>query len=409
MMPCTRPAPRSRKASCRAAALRFCAPPRRSRRSVPTTTTRRPGSRSCARRSPGRRARSPSTPARTAPGSWARSWSRISTASASTPSPASTATWCRKASSIRPRWFAPRCRTRPPWPACSSPPRRWSPRCRRSRRLPCRRAPAEWAAEWTSKENATAIVRSCPGSLAKLRGFPDFLYLRVRGRPLLSGLETWVCKRDRRREISYPRRGVHMSRGIYRLSGADLRRSKPGLFGDGNGLWLQVNVAKNGKRFNRSWIFRYTTNGRTTEMGLGSLDVVGLKEAREQAREYCALRLRGVDPLQHRNAQRAAVVAADMKSTTFEAAAHAYIGAHRNEWRSQKHAHEWPRSLIKHVFPTLGPSPVSTIDTALVVKALEKVWQSAPETAARLRGRIEAILDWSTVAGYRSGDNPARW
>jgi len=200
-----------------------------------------------------------------------------------------------------------------------------------------------------------------------------------------------------------------MSRGIYRLSGADLRRSKPGLFGDGNGLWLQVNVAKNGKRFNRSWIFRYTTNGRTTEMGLGSLDVVGLKEAREQAREYCALRLRGVDPLQHRNAQRAAVAAADMKSTTFEAAAHAYIAAHRNEWRSQKHAQEWPRSLIKHVFPTLGPSPVSMIDTALVVKALEKVWQSAPETAARLRGRIEAILDWSTVAGYRSGDNPARW
>src|SRR5262249_57202686 len=99
----------------------------------------------------------------------------------------------------------------------------------------------------------------------------------------------------------------------------------------GTVFWSQVNVAKNGKRFNRSWIFRYTTNGRTTEMGLGSLDVIGLKEAREQAREYCALRLRGVDPLQHRNAQRATVAAADMKSTTFEAAAQAYIAAHRNE------------------------------------------------------------------------------
>jgi integrase len=200
-----------------------------------------------------------------------------------------------------------------------------------------------------------------------------------------------------------------MGHGIYRLSGADLRRAKPGLFGDGNGLWLQVTVAKDGKCRNRSWIFRYTANGRTTEMGLGSLNVVGLKEAREQAREYCALRLRGIDPLQHRNAQRAAVVAANMKSITFEAAAHAYITAHRDEWRSQQHAQEWPRSLAKHVFPTLGSLSVSTIDTALMVKSLQTVWQSAPETAARLRGRVEAILDWSTVAGYRSGDNPARW
>jgi integrase len=200
-----------------------------------------------------------------------------------------------------------------------------------------------------------------------------------------------------------------MGRGINRLSGADLRRSKPGLFGDGNGLWLQVTVAKDGKRRNRSWVFRYTTGGRTTEMGLGSLDVVGLKEAREQAREYCALRLRGIDPLQHRDAQRAAVAAANMKSLTFEAAAHAYIAAHRDEWRSQQHAQEWPRSLTQHVFPTLGSLPVSTIDTALVVKALGNVWQSAPETGARLRGRIAAILDWATVSGYRTGDNPARW
>jgi integrase len=200
-----------------------------------------------------------------------------------------------------------------------------------------------------------------------------------------------------------------MGRGLNRLSGADLRRSKPGLFGDGNGLWLQVTVAKDGKRRNRSWVFRYTTGGRTTEVGLGSLDVVGLKEAREQAREYCALRLRGVDPLQHRDAQRAAVAAANMKSLTFEAAAHAYIAAHRDEWRSQQHAQEWPRSLTQHVFPTLGSLPVSTIDTALVVKALGNVWQSAPETGARLRGRIEAILDWATVSGYRTGDNPARW
>jgi integrase len=201
-----------------------------------------------------------------------------------------------------------------------------------------------------------------------------------------------------------------MARGINRLSGADLRRSEPGLYGDGNNLFLQVSLSKtNGKQINRSWIFRYTTSGRAVEMGLGSLNVLGLKEAREQAREYCALRLRGIDPLEHRDAQRAAAAAASMKSITFEAAAHAYIAAHRSTWRNEKHAQEWPSSLRRHVFPTLGSLPVAMIDNALVVKALEKVWQSAPETGARCRGRVEAILDWATVSGYRSGDNPARW
>jgi integrase len=201
-----------------------------------------------------------------------------------------------------------------------------------------------------------------------------------------------------------------MSRGINRLSGADLRRSKPGLYGDGNNLFLQISVSKtDNKQINRSWIFRYTTSGRAIDMGLGSLNVIGLKQAREQAREYCALRLQGIDPKQHRDDQRAAAMAASMKSITFEAATHGYVTAHRDEWRSQQHAQEWPRSLAKHVFPTLGALPVASIDTPLVVKALSEVWQSAPETGARLRGRIEAILDWATVSGYRSGDNPARW
>src|SRR5262249_30916380 len=117
----------------------------------------------------------------------------------------------------------------------------------------------------------------------------------------------------------------------------------------------------------------------------------------------------GIDPLEHRNAQRAAASAASMKSITFEAAAHAYIAAHRGEWRNQKHAQEWPDSLRRHIFPTLGPLPVATIDTALVVKALKPAWNKVPETAARLRGRIEAILDWCAGSGFRPGDTPARW
>src|SRR5262249_19383513 len=191
------------------------------------------------------------------------------------------------------------------------------------------------------------------------------LSLRVRSRPLVSTFRSGY--RGRYEE--------GMARGINRLSGADLRRTKPGLYGDGNNLFLQVSVSKaNRKQINRSWSFRYANAaGRIIEMGLGSLNVIGLKEARDQAREYCALRLRGIDPLQHRNDQRAATAAAGMKSITFEAAAHAYIAAHRNEWRSQEHAAEWPASLRRHVFPTIGSLPVSTIDTALVVKALEKV------------------------------------
>jgi integrase len=200
-----------------------------------------------------------------------------------------------------------------------------------------------------------------------------------------------------------------MSRGINRLSAADLRRKEPGTYGDGNNLYLQVSVSKtNSKQINRSWVFRYSA-AKTIEMGLGSAAVVGLKEAREQAREYCALRLRGIDPKQHRDDQLAAAKAASMKSITFEAAAHSYIAAHRDEWRSEQHAQEWPRSLAKYVFPTLGSLPVAMIDTPLVVKALESAWDKVPETAARLRGRVESILDWCAVSGFRSGDNPARW
>src|SRR5262245_28941225 len=200
-----------------------------------------------------------------------------------------------------------------------------------------------------------------------------------------------------------------MSRGINRLSGADLRRSAPGHYGDGNGLWRQVSIAADGKRRNRSWVFRWEHAGRVREMGLGSADVVRLAEAREKARQACLLRLQGIDPLEHRRAQRAAAAAATMRVLSFEQAAHAYLAAKRDEWRSQQHAQEWPASLRKHVFPVLAKIPVAQIDTPAVMRALQPIWDSKRETASRLRGRIEAILDWATVSNYRTGDNPARW
>ena len=200
-----------------------------------------------------------------------------------------------------------------------------------------------------------------------------------------------------------------MAKGMFRLTAADLRRNAPGLYGDGHGLWLQVSVAKDGARRNRSWVFRYTANGRVREMGLGSLVTLGLAEARERARQCRMQRLDGIDPIEHRRRQRAAAAAASMRSISFESAALAYIAAHRETWRNEAHARQWPSSLRKHVFPTIGSLPVAAVDTAAVVKALTPVWGAARETASRLRGRIESILDWATVAGYRTGDNPARW
>jgi integrase len=203
---------------------------------------------------------------------------------------------------------------------------------------------------------------------------------------------------------------VEMGKGIGRLSGADLRRTTPGLRCDGGGLWLQITDAKDGGT-SRSWIFRYTLAGRTRSMGLGSLITVGLKDARERARRCRELVLDGIDPITQRDTDRAARLAASIKMMTFEQAALGYITAHRARWRNQQHALEWPTSLRAHVFPTLGKIDVRQIDTGHVVKALERVWQTAPETASRLRGRIEAILSWCAVAGFRDGNvpNPARF
>jgi integrase len=200
-----------------------------------------------------------------------------------------------------------------------------------------------------------------------------------------------------------------MVKGVYRLSAADLRRRTPGLYGDGHGLWLQVTVAKDGVRRNRSWVFRYMVGGRVREMGLGPLVTVGLADARERARRCRLQRLDGIDPIEHRKAQRAAAAAAIKRSTTFDECARALIAAKRNEWRSEKHAKAWPQTLARDISPVIGKLPVDAIDTALVVKALMPVWRRAPESGSRLRGRIEMILDWATVSGLRRGDNPARW
>jgi integrase len=180
--------------------------------------------------------------------------------------------------------------------------------------------------------------------------------------------------------------------------------SSPGYYGDGDGLWLQI--AKGGSK---SWIFRFTIAGKAREMGLGGLNAVSLSIARERAGQCRLLLSEGKDPIVARNAARTSDALRTSRLKTFDQCAAAYISAHRASWKNPKHIAQWESTLANYASPVFGALPVSDVDTDLVVKVLRPIWNVKTETAVRLRGRIESILDWATVSKYRSGDNPARW
>jgi integrase len=179
---------------------------------------------------------------------------------------------------------------------------------------------------------------------------------------------------------------------------------KPGYYGDGGGLVLRV-----GDGGSKVWLYRYKTQGRVREMGLGPIRDVSLAEAREGAREARRLRRAGVDPIDAKRQRQNAARLEAAKTITFSQCAAAYIENHRSAWRNGKHAAQWESTLRTYAYPVFGNLPVATVDTALVVKVLDPIWSKKPETASRLRGRIEAILDFARVRGYRDGENPARW
>jgi len=185
------------------------------------------------------------------------------------------------------------------------------------------------------------------------------------------------------------------------------RPQTPGMHCDGGGLYLQTVT------HGASWIYRYALlngrHGRTREMGLGPLTLYGLAEARALALDARRLRHQGIDPIEHRRTARAQQRLDAAKAITFQQCADAYIKAHRSAWRSARHADQWSATLSTYVHPVLGALPVQAIDTTLVLKVLEPIWTATPETASRVRGRIESILDWAKVRGYRDGENPARW
>jgi integrase len=177
-----------------------------------------------------------------------------------------------------------------------------------------------------------------------------------------------------------------------------------GMYADGDGLYLRVT-----EDATKNWVYRYMLDGRPRWMGLGPLALYGLQEARAKALEARKLRHEGIDPIDMRRAQRAKARLAAAKAVTFEQSAASYIKAHRAGWRNEKHAAQWEATLATYAAPVIGALPVQLVDTALVLKVLEPIWAEKPETASRLRQRIESILDYAKVRGYREGENPARW
>jgi integrase len=196
-----------------------------------------------------------------------------------------------------------------------------------------------------------------------------------------------------------------MARRVERLTAiAVAKRKTPGRYADGGGLYLQV-----GPTGGKSWLFRFTLRGRAREMGLGAVNAFSLADARARATKCRQLLADGIDPLAAREDAHAARVLEVNSSRTFDECAAAYIQSHRPGWKNPKHIEQWQNTLSTYCSPVFGALPVQSITTALVIKVLEPVWSTKNETASRLRGRIERVLDWAKARGYIAGDNPARW
>lgn len=197
-----------------------------------------------------------------------------------------------------------------------------------------------------------------------------------------------------------------MGRG-FKLTQLKIDRLRtPAVYGDGAGLSLKV--TKNGSK---SWIYRYMLAGKAHWMGLGSYPDVSLAEAREKAAELRKLTRQNIDPLAEKRKQTSIIRASIAKFINFDKASEQYIDSHKSGWKNAKHAEQWTNTLKTYASPIIGNIDVALIDTSHIMRILEKdnFWTEKTETAHRVRGRIESILDWATVRKYRTGENPARW
>ncbi|KEO87813.1 integrase [Erythrobacter sp. JL475] len=194
------------------------------------------------------------------------------------------------------------------------------------------------------------------------------------------------------------------------LTAQSVKHAKPGRHADGGGLYLLVKESGA-----RSWVYRFMLKGKSRDIGLGPAGPGGisLADARDLA---TALRLKvkaGIDPLEERQRAeaeaKAAEQAAKVAGVTFKAMAETHIAANKESWRNAKHRQQWENTLKTYAYPVIGNLPVAAVDTPHVLQILEPIWKEKAETASRLRGRIETVLDSAKARGYRQGENPARW
>ena len=187
-----------------------------------------------------------------------------------------------------------------------------------------------------------------------------------------------------------------MTRQLSRLTALWVTKlTKPGLYGDGGGLTLQITKAGV-----KSWLFRFMREGKAYGMGLGPTHTFSLAEARHKALAARKLLADGINPLTEKKEKLLALVLERARMMTLDQCSKAYINVHRASWKNAKHQGQWINTLGTYASPVFGQLPVAEIDTALVVKCLAPIWQTKTETASRLRGRIESVLGWAATSGY---------
>ncbi len=196
-----------------------------------------------------------------------------------------------------------------------------------------------------------------------------------------------------------------MAKTTHRLTAVKVTNlNAKGLYPDGDGLYLRITATGT-----KGWIFRYTRDGKLRDMGLGPLSSVGLAGARDLAAECRRQRREGIDPIEARRARQAAERAAALGSITFKECAQQLIASHEVGWRNEKHRAQWRSTMRRYAYPFIGDVAVAAVDTAMVLKILNPLWQKVPETGSRVRGRIERVLDAAKARGLRTGENPCRW
>jgi len=196
-----------------------------------------------------------------------------------------------------------------------------------------------------------------------------------------------------------------MARKVERLNDPSVKKAKaPGYYADGNGLYLQVRGPQA-----KSWVFRYKRDGNARDMGLGGYPAVTLAAAREAAQEARKHLSQNKDPIKERDDARRAKKLAEAGSVTFQQFAEQWIDTNETAWKNTKHKQQWRNTLKDYAYPVFGDMPVGEVTTDLVLKVIEPIWATKTETASRVRGRIERILDSAKARGLRTGENPAVW